>query len=60
MSYYGPKYILVDVDSVSKWVEVVSLTNDEGKSMLSFLKKNIFSYFGTLCTIISDGGTPVL
>lgn len=48
------KYILVAVDSVSKWVEVITLPNNEGKSVAAFLKKNIFSRFGTLRAIISD------
>ena len=41
------KYILVAVDYVSKWVEVIALANNEGKSVTAFLKKNIFSHFGT-------------
>ena len=36
------KYILVAVDYVSKWVEVITLANNEGKSVTAFLKKNIF------------------
>ena len=53
----GMKYILVAVDNVSKWVEVVTLTNYEGKSAIAFLKNNIFSRFGTSNAIISDGGS---
>ena len=57
MSSHGMKYILVAVDYVSKWVEAISLANNEGKSVTTFLKKNIFSRFATPRTIISDGGS---
>ena len=51
------KYILVAVDYVSKWVEAIALANNEGKSVTAFLKKNIFSRFGTPWAIISDWGS---
>ena len=54
---HGLKYILVAVDYVSKWVEVIALTNNEGKSVTAFSKKNIFSRFVTPMAIISDGGS---
>ena len=57
VSSHGIKYILVAVDYVSKWVEAVALSNNEGKSVTAFLKKNIFSRFGTPRAIISDGGS---
>ena len=47
VSSHGMKYILVAVDYVSKWVESIALANNEGKSVTAFLKKNIFSRFGT-------------
>ena len=50
-------YILVAVDYVSNWVESIALENNEGKSVTTFLKKNIFSRFGTPRAIISDGGS---
>ena len=56
VSSNGMKCILVAVDYVSKWVEDISLANNEGKSVTAFLKKNIFSRFGTPRAIISDGG----
>ena len=49
------KYILVSVDYVSKCVEDIALANNEGKSVTAFLKKNIFSRFGTPRSIISVG-----
>ena len=54
---HGMKYILVAVDYVSKWFEAIALANNEGKSVIAFLKKNIFSRFGTPKAIISDGGS---
>ena len=57
VSSHGMKYILVAVDYVSKWVEAIALANNEGKSVTSFLKKNIFSRFGTPRAIISDEGS---
>ena len=43
VSSHWMKYILVAVDYVSKWVEAFALTNNEGKSVIVFLKKKIFS-----------------
>ncbi|XP_070016980.1 uncharacterized protein [Nicotiana sylvestris] len=55
-SSYGNTYMLMAVDYVSKWVEVVDLPNNEARSVIAFLKKSIFTRFGTLRAIISDGG----
>ena len=57
VSSHGMKYIIVTVDYVSKWVEAIALANNEGKSVTTFLNKNIFSRFGTPRAIISDGGS---
>ncbi|WMV18842.1 hypothetical protein MTR67_012227 [Solanum verrucosum] len=57
LSSYEMKYILVEVDYVSKFVETIVLPNNEGKNVTTFLKKNIFSRFGTPRAIISDGGS---
>ncbi|XP_075079882.1 uncharacterized protein LOC142165164 [Nicotiana tabacum] len=54
---YGNKYILATVDYVSKYVEVVALPTNDPKGVLDFLKKNIFTHFGTPRAILSDGGT---
>ncbi|PIN20697.1 DNA-directed DNA polymerase [Handroanthus impetiginosus] len=43
---FGNLYILVAVDYVSKWVEVAVPSNDS-KVVVNFIKKNIFTYFGT-------------
>ena len=57
LSSYGNKYILVRVDYVSKWVKAIaSLTND-ARAITRFLRRNIFTHFGTPWAIISDGGS---
>ncbi|KAF3640049.1 putative serine/threonine-protein phosphatase 7 long form -like protein [Capsicum annuum] len=49
--------LISSVDYVSKWVKAMaSLTND-ARVVMKFVKKNIFSRFGTPREIISDGGT---
>lgn len=63
MDFMGPfpssfcnEYILVAVDYVSKWVEAIPTRTNDAKVVLQFLKKNIFTRFGTPRAIISDGG----
>ncbi|XP_070014116.1 uncharacterized protein [Nicotiana sylvestris] len=57
VSSYGMTYILVAVDYFSKWVEAIALPNNEARSVTTFLKKNIFTWFGTPRAIHSDGGS---
>ncbi|XP_075077190.1 uncharacterized protein LOC142163934 [Nicotiana tabacum] len=45
------------VDYVSKWVEAVALPTNDANAVIGFLRKNIFTRFGTPRAIISDGGT---
>ena len=47
VSSFSNKYILVVVDYVSTFVESLALPNDEGKSVVQFLKRYIFARFGT-------------
>ncbi|XP_075098452.1 uncharacterized protein LOC142175492 [Nicotiana tabacum] len=54
---YGNKYIIVAIDYVSKWVEAAALPTNDAKVVVEFLKKNIFTRFGTPRAIITDGGT---
>ncbi|XP_070023220.1 uncharacterized protein [Nicotiana sylvestris] len=54
VSSCGMTYILVDVDYVSKWVEAISLQNNEARSVTTFLKKNIFTWFDTPRAILSN------
>jgi hypothetical protein len=49
---YGYLYILVGVDYVSKCVEAISLKTNDHKVVVT-----IFSRFGTLRVIISDGSS---
>nr|GFA53102.1 reverse transcriptase domain-containing protein [Tanacetum cinerariifolium] len=50
------KYILVDVDYLSKWVEAKALPTNDARVVVRFLK-SLFSQFGTPTAIISDRGT---
>ena len=54
---FGYTYILVGVDYVLKWVETVPCRAADHKTVLKFLKENIFSRFGLPKAIISDGGS---
>jgi len=54
---FGNKYILVGVDYVSKWVEAVATPTNEARVITKFLRKNIFTRFGSPRVIISDGGS---
>jgi hypothetical protein len=54
---FGYLYILVAVDYVSKWVEVVACKNNDHRTVVKFLKEHILSRFGTPRAIISDQGT---
>ena len=56
-SLYGNKYILVCVDYVSKWVEAIASPTNDARVVEKFLKKFIFTHFGTPRAIISDGGS---
>lgn len=49
------EYILVVVDYVSKWVEVITIRTNDAKVVTQFLNKNIFTRFGTPRAIIFDG-----
>ncbi|KAA3487574.1 Pro-Pol polyprotein [Gossypium australe] len=50
---FGDLYILVAVEYISKWVEVVALPTNYAKSEIKFLHKNIL----TRCAIISNEGS---
>ncbi|KAL4282046.1 hypothetical protein GQ457_03G016260 [Hibiscus cannabinus] len=55
-SSFGNLYILLAVDYVSKWVEAVATTHNDAKTVQRFIKKNIFTRFGTPRVRISDEG----
>ncbi|XP_062118786.1 uncharacterized protein LOC133832462 [Humulus lupulus] len=45
------------VDYVSKWVEAATTPTNDGKVIINFLHKNIFTRFGTPQAILSDEGS---
>lgn len=51
MGLFPPSFknlsILLAVDYVSKWVKAVPFFNNNVKSVINFLKKNIFTRFNT-------------
>ena len=53
---YNNEYILLAVDYVSKWVEAAATRANDGKTVLNFLHKHIFTRFGTPRALISDEG----
>ena len=52
----GYKCILLAVDYVSKWVEAIPTSTYDAKVVLSFIRCNILSRFGTPRAVISDEG----
>ncbi|CAM8910621.1 unnamed protein product [Rhodiola kirilowii] len=53
----GYTYILVAVDYVSKWVEAKATKCDDAKTVIDFLRTNLFCRYGVPKAIISDQGT---
>jgi IS30 family transposase len=51
------KFILVAVDYVSKWVEVIPSPTADSKVVQRLFKKVIFPRFGVPKAVISDGGS---
>ena len=56
-SSYGHKYLLLAVDYVSKWVEVIPTITYNAKVVLRFIRSNIFSRFRTPRAVINDEGS---
>ncbi|GJY44299.1 reverse transcriptase domain-containing protein [Tanacetum coccineum] len=54
--FRGNKYILVDVDYVSKWVEAQALHTNDARVVVKFLRQ-LFARFGVPKALISDRGT---
>ncbi|XP_010692581.1 uncharacterized protein LOC104905678 [Beta vulgaris subsp. vulgaris] len=52
----GNRYILVVVDYVTKWVEVVASISNDSKVVMKLFKKVIFPRFGVPRVLINDGG----
>ncbi|CAM9003277.1 unnamed protein product [Rhodiola kirilowii] len=53
----GFSFILVAVDYVSKWVEAKATRCADAKTVIDFLRTNIFAGTGVPKAIISDQGT---
>lgn len=54
---FSNEYILVVVDYMSKWLEAMAHPTNDSSVVVKFLKKSIFTRFGTPRAIISNGGT---
>ena len=54
---YGNLYILLVVDYVSKWVEVVTCPRNDENRVVGFVQRNILTRYRTPRTIISDEGS---
>ena len=51
---FGNLCILLTVDYVSKWVEVITCPINDASIVVGFIQRNILSRFGAPKTIISD------
>ena len=56
-SSFGNIYILLAVDYVCKWVEVLACPRNDGSTVVGFIQGNILSRFGAPRTITSDEGS---
>ena len=54
---FGNLYILLVVDYVSKWVEVIPTRTNDASVVAKFLRTHIFTRFGTPQALITVGGT---
>ena len=50
-------YILLIVDYVSKWVEVVACPRNDANTVMGFIQRNMLNRYGAPRTIISDEGS---
>ena len=53
----GYVYLLLAVDYFSRWVEAVPTRENDARTVLKFLKSNIFCRFGVLKALVSDQGS---
>ena len=56
---FGNIYILLAIDYVSKWVEAKATRSDDAKTVINFLKSNVFVRFGVPRDLTSDRGTHI-
>ena len=57
LSSLGHLYILLAVDYVSRWIEAVGTIKADGKAVVKFLRKNIFTRYRMPKAVITDGGS---
>ena len=57
---FGNLYILLVVDYVSKWVEIITCPRNDANIIVGFIQRNILRRYGALRTIISDEGSHLL
>ena len=60
MSNRGYKYILLVVESLSKWPELIPLKTAESAEIANALFREVFSRFGAPAEIVSDRGSNFL
>jgi len=56
-SSFENEYIMLAVDYVSKWVEVIPTRTNDARMVVKFLRENIFARFGMHRAITSDQDT---
>ncbi|XP_062103532.1 uncharacterized protein LOC133814609 [Humulus lupulus] len=56
-SSFHNQFIMLAVDYVSKWVKVAGTKKNDGKIIMNFLHKHIFTRFGTPRALINDEGS---
>ena len=56
LSSFNHKYILLEVDYVSKWVEAMPTHTNDAKVVANFLRSHICTWFGTPRAVLTDGG----
>ena len=54
---FGKLYILLTIDYVSKWVEVIATEKNDAKIVVEFVNRNILTWFGSPLCILSDEGS---
>ena len=54
---FGNLYILLVVDYVSKWVEVIAFPRNDANTLVGFVQRNILNRYEAQRKIISDEGS---
>lgn len=59
-SSFENKFILIMVDYMSKWIEVVAYPTNDARVVIKLFKNTIFHRFGVPRLVISDGGSHLI